>query len=181
MIVPFRSNVFNGDLPMAKKGPKKLREVFYNALRDSYFSEKKILGLFRKMEKAASSADLMNAFKRHGVETRRRIRRLEHVFRMVERKPASRKCPAILGLVEQSEKIIKEYKSSPALDAALIGAGRAIVNYEASRYITVKGWARELMLNEAVELFQRTIEEQVGADEALNRLAINTIIYKAAA
>ena len=40
-----------------------------------------------------------------------------------------KKCPAILGLIEEGEEIIKEFKGSPALDAGLIGAAQAVERY----------------------------------------------------
>ena len=50
---------------------------------------------------------------------------------------------------------MKEYKGSPALDAGLLSAAQAVEHYEISRYGTLRTWAEELGICEAVELLQR--------------------------
>jgi ferritin-like metal-binding protein YciE len=45
----------------------------------------------------------------------------------------------------------KNTKAPPALDAGLLAAAQAVEHYEISRYGTLRAWAEELGLNEAVE------------------------------
>jgi ferritin-like metal-binding protein YciE len=54
---------------MAKKGSKKLDELFHDTLKDIYFAEKKILTVLPKMEKAAHRSELKRAFAKHRTET----------------------------------------------------------------------------------------------------------------
>jgi ferritin-like metal-binding protein YciE len=166
---------------MAKKQEKQLDELFHDGLKDVYFAEKKILVALPKMAKAAQSDELRKAFEDHEAQTEEQVSRLEKVFAIIDEKAQGKKCPAILGLVEEGQEIMKEYKGSPALDAGLIGAAQAVEHYEIARYGTLKAWARELGLNEAVKLLQKTLEEEAETDELLNKLAEGAVNQNAEA
>jgi ferritin-like metal-binding protein YciE len=155
---------------MAKE-PKKLDELFHDTLKDIYYAEKKILAALPKMAKAADSDDLRAAFEKHHGETEEQIARLEQVFEAIDEKPQGKKCAAIEGILEEGQEIIKEYKGSPALDAGMLAAAQAVEHYEISRYGTLKAWAEELGLEDAVQLLDETLKEEEATDEALTELA----------
>ena len=67
---------------------------------------------------------------------------------------------------------MKEFKQSPALDAGLIASAQAVEHYEIARYGTLKAWAEELGLEEAVELLDQTLEEEKRTDVTLTQLAL---------
>jgi ferritin-like metal-binding protein YciE len=99
--------------------PKKLDELFHDTLKDIYFAEKKILSALPKMAKAARDGELQAAFEKHHGETETHVSRLEQVFSAIDAKPQSKTCDAIIGIIEEGQEIMKEYKGSPALDAGL--------------------------------------------------------------
>jgi ferritin-like metal-binding protein YciE len=70
---------------------------------------------------------------------------------------------------------MKEYKGSPALDAGLLAAAQAVEHYEISRYGTLKTWAQELGLEEAVKLLDTTLAEEKKADELLTEIAETSV------
>jgi ferritin-like metal-binding protein YciE len=153
------------------KAPKKLDELFHDTLRDIFYAEKKILTALPKMAKAAQNEDLKAAFEKHEGETEEQVTRLEQLFEAIEKKPQGKKCPAIDGIIEEGQEIIKEYKGSPALDSGLLAAAQAVEHYEISRYGTLRTWAEELGLSQAVRLLETTLEEEKNTDEALTELA----------
>ena len=155
---------------MAKQ-PKQLDELFHDTLKDIYYAEKKILSALPKMAKAAQNEDLRAAFEKHKTETEGQIDRLEQVFELIEEKPQGKKCAAIEGILEEGQEIIKEYKGSPALDAGLISAAQAVEHYEIARYGTLRTWAEELGLNQAMKLLQQTLDQEEATDQALTALA----------
>jgi ferritin-like metal-binding protein YciE len=160
---------------MPKKEPKQLDELFLEGLKDIYFAEKKILAALPKMKKAADSEELAAAFEKHIGETENQVERLEQVFELIEEKPKGKNCPAILGIIEEGEEIIKEYKGSPALDAGLLSAAQAVEHYEIARYGTLKSWADELGLDEAVNLLDETLSEEIKTDQTLSKIAETAI------
>jgi ferritin-like metal-binding protein YciE len=159
---------------MAKQ-PKQLEELFHDGLKDIYFAEKKILVALPKLAKAAQSEDLAAAFEQHETETEEHVRRLEKVFDMIEQKAQGKTCPAIMGMVEEGQEIIKEYKGSPALDAGLVGAARSVEHYEISRYGSLIAWAKELDMGEAAAWLNKTLKEEIKTDELLTKLAEQTV------
>ena len=150
---------------------KNLRDLFHDTLRDIYFAEKKILTALPKMSKAALSPELKAAFNKHEAETQRHVERLENVFEEIEETARGKTCDAIMGIIEEGQEIMKEYKDKPALDAGLIAAAQAVEHYEISRYGTLKTWASELGLSESVRLLDETLAEEKKTDEALTELA----------
>lgn len=165
---------------MAKE-PKQLDDLFHDTLKDIYFAEKKILATLPKMMKAAQSEDLKAAFEKHHTETEGQIERLEQVFALIDKKPVGKTCAAIVGITEEGAEIMAEYKGSPALDAGLLAAAQAVEHYEISRYGTLRTWAEELGLDEAVDLLQATLNEEEATDLALSELAKTAVNQEAQA
>jgi ferritin-like metal-binding protein YciE len=86
-----------------------------------------------------------------------------------------------VGITNEGAEIMEEYKGSPALDAGLLAAAQAVEHYEISRYGTLRAWAEELGLNQAVELLQETLQEEEATDEALTEIAKSAINQRAEA
>jgi len=150
---------------------KDLHELFHETLKDIYFAEKKILSALPKMAKAAQSEDLKAAFEKHGTETEEHVARLEKVFEEIEQAPRGKSCDAIIGIIEEGQEVMKEFKGAAALDAGLLAAAQAVEHYEIARYGSLKTWAAELGLNQAVILLERTLAEEKKTDETLTQLA----------
>jgi ferritin-like metal-binding protein YciE len=155
---------------MAKK-IKQLDDLFHEALKDIYFAEKKILTALPKMAKAVQNEELKAAFEKHETETEEQVARLEKVFALIDAKPQGKNCPAIIGIIEEGQEIMKEYKGSPALDAGLLSAAQAVEHYEITRYGTLRTWANELGMGDAVQLLEESLSEEKSTDEALTELA----------
>jgi ferritin-like metal-binding protein YciE len=165
---------------MAKQ-PKPLDDLFHDTLKDIYFAEKKILATLPKMAKAARNQELKAAFEKHLVETEGQVERLEEVFGIIDKKPQGKTCAAILGITDEGAEIMEDYRGSPALDAGLIAAAQAVEHYEISRYGTLRTWAEELGLNDAVPLLQETLDEEEATDEALTEIAKTAVNQEAEA
>jgi ferritin-like metal-binding protein YciE len=154
---------------------KNLRELFHDTLKDIYFAEKKILSALPKMAKAAASDELKAAFEKHETETEEHVARLEKVFEELDAAPRGKTCDAIMGIIEEGQEVMKEFKGAPALDAGLLAAAQAVEHYEIARYGTLKTWARELGLNDAVKLLETTLAEEKKTDETLTKLAESSV------
>jgi ferritin-like metal-binding protein YciE len=110
-----------------------------------------------------------------------KVERLEQVFELLGEEARGKTCPAIMGIIEEGREIIKNYKGTPALDAGLLSAAQSVEHYEISRYGTLKTWAGELGLAEAVELLEATLAEEKATDEELTELAEAFVNYRAEA
>jgi ferritin-like metal-binding protein YciE len=165
---------------MAKQ-PKMLSNLFHDTLKDIYFAEKKILSALPKMTKAAQNEELRRAFEEHVDETERQVEGLEQVFREIEEDPRGKTWDAIIGIIEEGQEIMKEYKGSPALDAGMLAAAQAVEHYEISRYGTLRTWAEELGHSKSVELLHRTLDEEEATDRALTAIAKSVVNQEAEA
>jgi ferritin-like metal-binding protein YciE len=163
---------------MAKK-QKTLDELFHETLKDIYYAEKKILTALPKMAKAAQSEELQAAFEKHEGETEGQVDRLEKVFELINQPAKGKTCDAINGMIDESKEVMKEFRGSAALDAALLAAAQAVEHYEISRYGTLKTWAKELGLDDAVSLLEETLQEEKKTDEALSELAESAVNQEA--
>jgi ferritin-like metal-binding protein YciE len=159
---------------------KTLEDLFYDTLKDIYFAEKKILVALPKMAKAAHSEELRAAFEKHYEETEGQVERLEQVFEMIEKPARGKTCPAILGLVEEGQEVMKEFKKSDAHDAGLLSGAQAVEHYEISRYGTLIAWAQQMGLTQAANLLKQTLEEEKKTDASLTKLAESSLNEMAA-
>jgi len=150
---------------------KTLRELFHDTLKDIYFAEKKILTALPKMAKAAQSEELKAAFQKHEAETEEQVARLEQVFAEIDAPARGKTCDAIMGIIEEGQEVMKEYKGTAALDAGLLAAAQAVEHYEMARYGTLKCWASELGLSAAVKLLDATLTEEKKTDADLSKIA----------
>ena len=143
------------------------------------FAEKKILSALPKMAKAAQDEKLQAAFEKHHGETETHVSRLEQVFDAIDAKPQGKTCDAILGIIEEGQEIMADYKGSPALDAGLLAAAQAVEHYEISRYGTLRTWAEELGLSDAAEFLEATLREEKATDETLTQIAESVVNQEA--
>lgn len=158
-----------------------LEALFETTLRDVYFAEKAILKALPKMAKKASSEDLAAAFKSHLEQTEGQVERLEEIFRILGKAARGKKCPAIEGLVEEADEIIKEAKDDAVRDAGMLSAAQAVEHYEIARYGTLKAWAQKLGRDDVAELLDATLEEEMATDVKLTELAESEINVEAEA
>lgn len=151
---------------------KDLNDLFLDGLRDVYHAEKQIMRSLPKMAKSTVMDALRKAFELHLEETRGQIERLERVFEMVNKRTSGKPCEAMHGLIEEGKEVMETFEDSPALDAGLIATAQAIEHYEIARYGTLKAWAEQLGMDEAVELLEETLAEEKRTDELLTKLAL---------
>jgi len=159
---------------------KTLDDLFLDTLKDIYYAEKQILKALPKMAKAAQSPELKAGFEQHLEETEGHVERLEQVFELIGKPARGKTCEAILGIIEEGKTIMDEFKGTPALDAGLVSAAQAVEHYEIARYGTLKTWAGQMGLKDAVSLLDATLKEEVATDEKLSKVAISQVNLKAA-
>jgi ferritin-like metal-binding protein YciE len=160
---------------------KNLNDLFLDTLKDIYYAEKQILRALPKMAKAAHSDKLRAAFEKHHGETEGQVERLEQVFELIDKPARGKTCDAIQGILDEGKEIMEEYKGTEALDAGMIAAAQAVEHYEIARYGTLKQWAQQLGIKDAVRLLDQTLQEEKKTDQSLTSLAEASVNLEAAA
>ena len=157
-----------------------LADVFEHTLQDLYYAEQALTKAIPKAQKAASHPDLRAALSAHLGETRAHVKTLQEVFAILGRPASGEKCPAIDGLIAETEGVIEE-ASDEALDAALIGCCQAIEHYEISRYGSLREWAKVLGNTEAHDLLSSILDQEKAANHKLTHLAVSAVNQTASA
>ena len=158
----------------------KLKEFFIDQLEDIYWAEKKLVKTLPKLEDAATTQQLKNAFANHLRQTEEHVTRLENVFSMIGEDADAKKCPAMAGIIDEGEDIIDDTDTGSAQrDVGLIFAGQKAEHYEIATYGGLVQLAKNLGYSEAANLMEQTLSEEKQADELLTQIAENNVNYKA--
>lgn len=158
----------------------KLKELLYEQLQDIYWAEKKLMKALTKMEEAATSQQLKDAFMRHREQTATHISRLEKVFDAIGEEADTTKCPAMAGIIAEAEDIIDETdEGTSQRDAALVLAAQKAEHYEIATYGGLAQLAQTLGFTEAKTLLGQTLEEEKQTDALLTQIAESGINYQA--
>ena len=132
------------------------------------------------MAKEASTPELKQAFETHRDQTEGHVERLNEVFELIGRPARGKTCEEILGIIDEAKEIMEDFKGAEALDAGLASSAQAVEHYEIARYGTLKTWAKELGLNDAVKLLDQTLQEEIQTDQLLTQIATSSVNMKAA-
>lgn len=156
-----------------------LLDLFTFKVMALYDIESELVKALPKMAQAAGDRELKQAFRDHLEETKEHVERLEKVFDILEIKPKKTKVEAIRGLVADAEWLIKQRPSEELLDAVLISSARYVEHYEMAGYLTAIAWAELLDMEDAVKIFEETLEEERKSDINLNEIAEDKINERA--
>jgi len=148
-----------------------LQKLFEDQLADIHYAEKQLVKALPKMAKAAQHASLKKALTDHLAETKEQIVRIGEAFESIGKKPKTKTCEAILGLLKEGGEIMEEYAGTPAIDAAIICAGQKVEHYEIATYGCLVTWAKLLGHKQAASLLSKTLNEEEVADKGLSTIA----------
>ncbi|TPE45911.1 YciE/YciF ferroxidase family protein [Pontibacter mangrovi] len=156
-----------------------LKDLMIHELKDIYNAEHQITKALPKMMKATSSDKLKKAFEDHLNVTDKQIERLEKVFDMLGEKAKGEKCKAMEGIIKEAESMMSEKAEDSVMDAALIASAQRVEHYEIAAYGTICTYAKQLGLNDVLNLLHKTLEEEKKTDEMLTKIAESSINIKA--
>lgn len=148
-----------------------LHDLFITELKDIYWAEKRLVQALPNHVSAAESEELKQAFEDHLDTTELHIKRLEEVFSLLDIIADEVKCEAMEGLIKESLDLIRDPRLQGAKDAALIVAAQKIEHYEIAAYGSLRTFATVLGYQDAAELLQATLDEEVEHDERLSEIA----------
>jgi ferritin-like metal-binding protein YciE len=153
------------------KDIKTMDDLFVHTLQDIYYAENKIIQSLPQLIEKASNPQLKQGLKSHLGETKNHVKRLEQVFKMQGQKPKSVDCPAIDGIIEETEDIAGEVEDVDVLDAAIVSAAQAVEHYEITRYGSLIAWAKLLGRSDCAGILEETLDEEKAADKKLTAVA----------
>src|SRR6478672_5278264 len=176
----------NGSMTKKRSGSSgedsMLKELFIDELKDIYWAEKHLLKALPKMQKAATSDELKNAFGEHLEVTKGHVSRLEQAFELMDQKVQAKKCEAMAGLTKEADGIVEDTEAGTSTrDVGLIMAAQKVEHYEIATYGSLKQLAKTLGNTQVSDLMDATLMEEKEADETLTGIAENAVNIEATA
>ena len=153
--------------------PDMMQELLIEQLADLLNAEGQLVKALPKMEGAANTPRLKQAFAEHLIETQQQVQRLKEVFVLIGADSESKTCRGMAGLLEEGEEVIDEgeQKDAIAADLALIAAAQKVEHYEISAYGTARSLAGQAGLPNASMLLAASQAEEQIADNLLTQIA----------
>jgi ferritin-like metal-binding protein YciE len=148
-----------------------LHDLMVHELKDLYSAERQLVQALPRMSKNANSDQLRTALDAHLAETEEQVTRLEQILESLGESPRGQKCAGMQGLIEEGKSLLKEDADPDVMDAGIIVAAQKVEHYEIAGYGAVCEYARMMGHTEAVQLLERTLEEEKKADQRLNEIA----------
>lgn len=99
----------------------------------------------------------------------------------LDKKPSCTDCPAIDGLIKESDETAGEVEDKSVLDAAIIANAQAVEHHEIARYGTLIAWAEELGHDDIVRFLTTNLNEEKAANTKLNTVALRKGVNRKAA
>ncbi len=149
-----------------------MEDLLLHGLHDIYYAEQQITKALPKMIENATNRDLAQGLKSHLEETNKQIERLDQVFKKLNQSPKGTDCPAIDGLIKESDETAGEIADKNVLDAAIVANAQAVEHYEMARYGTLIAWAEALGHDEIVRFLTTNLNEEKAANTKLNTIAL---------
>lgn len=172
------TDIIAGSLAMDATGP--LEDFFLDALKDIYWAEKALTEALPKMQAAATTDELQEAFEDHTLLTQKHVSRLEKIFKLLGKPAEAKKCDAMQGIINEGEKIIKATPGgSMTRDAALIIAAQKVEHYEIASYGGLVQIALTLGHSEVADILEKTLQEEEDTDVELTDIAESSINFAA--
>lgn len=148
-----------------------LRTLYVHELNDLHDAETQLVAALPRMAGAAASDDLRLALEMHLDQTHEHLQRLERAFTQLGEKPRPTACKAMKGILEEADEMIRATGDPAIKDAGLISAAQRVEHYEMAAYGCARTYAEMLGQGRAVELLQKTLDEESATDESLTELA----------
>src|SRR5260370_27185931 len=119
------------------KDIKTMDDLLLHGLQDIYYAEQQITKTLPKMIEQATNRDLAQGLRSLLEETNKQIERLDQVFKKLGQKPSGTDCPAIDGLIKESDATAGEIDDKSVLDAAIVANAQAVPHYAIARHGTL--------------------------------------------
>ncbi len=152
-----------------------LKDLLEDEIKDLYSAEKQLTKAIPKMVKGSHDAALSAAFSNHLKETEQQVARLEEVGRLLDMKPAGKKCEGMEGVIKEGAEALEEEGDETVLDLGIIGAGSRVEHYEMAGYLTAISLAERIGEGEVVKLLQKSLGEEQAAEQTLRKIASGLI------
>jgi len=148
-----------------------LRQLYLSEMQEQRSAEEQLVQALPKMSEMARETGLAEAFQEHLRETRGHLDRLDGLLSAHGVEPRAHSDGSMTALITESEKWAKAIDDHEARDAGLISSAQRIEHYEIAVYGTLATWAKQLGLNDDMEVLLGILDEEKTANDKLSHIA----------
>lgn len=159
---------------------RELRGLFEKQLKQLYWAELAMIDMISSVAEEASSKEIVKVLALHREETIWHAARLEKIFGIAGIRIEGLRYKAVECLITECTELIEDTKRGVVRDAGIIAVIQKLKHYEIACYGTMKAYAIALREEEAVTLFEETLNEEKSLDYKLSAIAESHINIEAA-
>ena len=137
-------------------------ELFVHKLGATLTMEETILGMLKKLQDKASDSKLKKDLQLHHQETQQQVQNLHRIFETLGERVEKQSCPAIDGLEQEGEQMIKEVDDN-LVDSVILGGVIETEHHEIAVYDGLIIKAEQLGDDDIVALLQENLEQEEAA------------------
>lgn len=152
-----------------------LRQMYVAELQELCSVEEQLVEALPAMAEAASSAELKEVFRSHLEETTAQRERLDGLLKRHGADPREHVDQAMQSIIREASRWGEMVDHPDLRDAGLIASAQRVEHYEIAAYGSVSAWAKQLGLDEDLEVLLGILNEEKEADEKLTRLAKDAV------
>ena len=142
---------------------RNLNDLFLHTLQLTHAAELAIAEAFPQMARTARSSGPEMPLENYIAQTKERIKRLEQVFKLVDKTPETTKCPAIDDILAEATELTGRIEDEDTRRAAIVAALMSAKHLVLERHATLAAWARELRLPDSAQLLLATHDAEPKA------------------
>jgi len=148
-----------------------LHEALVEQLKDLYSAETQLVEALPEMAKGATAPSLKNGLKTHLQETKEQVKRLDSIAKLLDEDLSGHTCKAMKGIIKEAQDTLEEeYEYTVLKDIMIVAASQRVEHYEIAGYGNAVALAKELGLEEVVDLLNQTLEQEKETDAKLSAL-----------
>jgi len=153
-----------------------MKELFVHQLEDVYDAEKRILDILPRIKDVSMNSQLQSMLTQHPEQVQQHRERLEQVFEALGHNPSRETCPAMRGLIQEAEEMVKAEGDDVVRDMALVASLQRIAHYKMAAYGTLRALARHMGLQDATNQMDKNHREIDDVDKKLTELADSQLV-----
>ena len=157
-----------------------LKQIYLSELQEQRSAEEQLVQALPKMSDMAHDAQLAAALQEHMRETREQLDRVDEILARHGAEPREHKDRSMETIIGEAGKWAMMIDEPEPRDAGLIASAQRIEHYEIAVYGTLATWAKQLGLNDDMDVLLAILEEERHADWKLTALAKKTVNREAA-
>jgi ferritin-like metal-binding protein YciE len=148
-----------------------LRDLYIAELQEIHSVEGQLIEALPRMAGVSGHPELKQGIQTHLEETRVQQSRVEEILRRHSAEPREHVDQAMQAMLQEAEKWASMVQDQNLRDAGIIASAQRVEHYEIAVYGSLATWAKQLGLEEDLQVLLAILEEERRTDERLSMLA----------